>query len=425
MRMTKEAVLADGCPESARFRASRRQVLVGTTALMGGLVTTATFGGAFREVAYGASGDTIVILNMGGGVDGLSWMVPHAESAYYAARPSISVPKGALLAADSTFGLNPAMAPLMGMWNAGKVGLLHAAGLPTPNRSHFEAADAVGDADPGSDDRRGWVNRMVGLTGVQSQFEAVGLSSGMPAALTGPSPVMAMPSIDNANVPGAAQGDPSLKANRRRAQLATMFGGETDQLSQAVNTSVFASTTLTGIAAASYQAANGAQYADTDLGKALRDTARLIKANIGVRVVAIDYGAFDHHINLGAISGSFGQQLSQMATCVNAFFTDLGAGGDHVTLVTTSEFGRRLEENGSSGIDHGWGNVMMAVGGDVKGGYHSSWPGLSRDLLEDGDLKVTTDFRQLLADIVQRRVPEVSVAGVFPGLTRNPTGVMA
>jgi uncharacterized protein (DUF1501 family) len=204
-----------------------------------------------------------------------------------------------------------------------------------------------------------------------------------------------------------------------------MFGGETDQLSRAINASVLASTTLQGVATTAYTPANGADYPATDLGRAMRDTARLIKAGIGVRVVAVDYGAFDHHVDVGAMGGSLASQLKELARGVAAFFTDLGQQGDRVTLVTTSEFGRRLEQNGSAGIDHGWGNVMMAVGGNVVGGYHASWPGLSQDALEDGDVKVTTDFRQLLADIVQRRVPDVSVADVFPGLTRNPTGVIS
>ena len=139
----------------------------------------------------------------------------------------------------------------------------------------------------------------------------------------------------------------------------------------------------------------------------------------------VDYGAFDHHVDVGAMNGSLAAQLKELARGVAAFFTDLGQHGERVTLVTTSEFGRRLEQNGSAGIDHGWGNVMMAVGGDVVGGYHASWPGLSQDRLQDGDVKVTTDFRQLLADVVQRRGPEVSVAQVFPGLTRASTGVIA
>jgi uncharacterized protein (DUF1501 family) len=303
--------------------------------------------------------------------------------------------------------------------------MLHATGLGTPNRSHFDAAAAVGDALPGSTLRRGWVNRMVGLTGVQSQFEAIGLSQGMPGALQGETAVMAMPGIDAATIPGATKGDSSVKANRRRAQLAAMFGSGTDQLSQAINSSVFASTTLEGVASTTYSPGNAASYPTTDIGRALRDSARLIKANIGVRVVAVDYGSFDHHVAVGAVGGSLFSQLRDMSTAVAAFFQDLGAQGDRVTLVTTSEFGRRLEENGSAGIDHGWGNVMMTVGGGVRGGYHANWPGLGLDQLDEGDLKVTTDFRQLLADVVQQRVPEVSIADVFPGLVRTATGVMA
>ncbi|RLV48188.1 DUF1501 domain-containing protein [Nocardioides mangrovicus] len=413
------------CAEGARYRASRRGFLAGSTAAVGGIVATSVFGGAFREMAYAADatpGDTVVILNLGGGIDGMSWVVPYADPQYYEARPGIAVPQGALLATDGHFGLNPAMAPLMSLWNKGKVGMLHAAGLGTPNRSHFDAAEAVGDADPGSSVRRGWVNRMIGLTGISDQFAAIGISGDLPESLAGDLPITTISGLNDVAVPGVSTSD-SDGTQRRMAQIQTMWGSSTDAFPTSVRDAVNGAGILTALPDDTLTSTS-AGYPATDLGRTMADTARVIKGQIGVRVVAVDYGAFDHHVDIGATSGSFYTQLHDVAASVAAFFTDLGSKADNVTLVTTSEFGRRLEQNSSSGLDHGWGNVMMAVGADVSGGYHASWPGLDTGNLAAGDLQVTTEYRQLLADVVAKRVPEVSISQVFPNLARQATGMI-
>jgi uncharacterized protein (DUF1501 family) len=172
--------------------------------------------------------------------------------------------------------------------------------------------------------------------------------------------------------------------------------------------------------------ANGAKYPDGDLRLALAAGARVIKAGVGVRVITLDYGGWDMHVDLGTVAGgNMKNHVGGVAKAIAAFFTDLGSSGDQVTLVTLSEFGRRVQENGS-GTDHGYGNAMLLFGGGVRGGkVHGSWPGLSSGKLVDGDLAVTTDYRGVLSEVITTRFSDVSTAGVFPGFKAgSPIGVM-
>jgi uncharacterized protein (DUF1501 family) len=164
-----------------------------------------------------------------------------------------------------------------------------------------------------------------------------------------------------------------------------------------------------------------------DLAAALKDTARLVKADLGTEVVSIDFGSWDMHDNYGTLEwGEMQRMIDAFARCVDAFMQDLGSWRSRVTLVTISEFGRRVAENGNRGLDHGWGNMMLLVGGGVKGGrYYGSWPGLGTSNLVEGDLKVTTDHRQVLGEVVQERFPTKDVTKVFPGVSYSALGIIA
>src|SRR5918998_2908778 len=181
------------------FVVSRRRFLAGTTALLGGVAVSGMVGDIFTQTAYGAPGsNTLVMLSLRGGSDGLSLIVPHGDAAYAAARPTIAVPTGSLLAKDSLFGLHPELKPLEGMWKAGKFGAEHAAGLPSPNRSHFSAMEQVEDADPGSSARIGWLNRLIGRDGTGSPLEAIQFGGGVPVtAVSGPEPVLVTDDVDS------------------------------------------------------------------------------------------------------------------------------------------------------------------------------------------------------------------------------------
>ena len=165
----------------------------------------------------------------------------------------------------------------------------------------------------------------------------------------------------------------------------------------------------------------------TDLSNALKDTAKLIKADIGTEVVSIDFGSWDMHDDYGTLEwGDMQRMTDAFARSVDAFMRDLGPLRSRVTVVTISEFGRRVAENGNRGLDHGWGNMMLLMGGGVRGGrYHGSWPGLGVGSQVEGDLKVTTDYRQVLGEVVHKRFPAKDVTSVFPGLSYAPLGVLS
>ncbi len=415
---------ACSCPD---YSSTRRSFLRNATLASSGAVAATMFGDTFRQTAFGATdGNVVVVLSLRGGADFLSLVVPHADQAYYDARPLIAIPKSKLLCIDASFGLHPAFAPLEPMWNASKMGVVLATGLPMPNRSHFDAIEAIEDAAPGSDIRSGWINRLVGLQPNQTPLGGVSVGSGMlPTSMIGPQPTLAASSTDAIDLSGGA--DAAAERLRRRA-LTQVWGKAHGPLAQGARSSLSTTAVLRETLSHSYVPANGARYPDGSLGDALSDTARLIKAQAGVEIVTLDYGGWDMHSNVGTLDSTGNISLNGMATglaqALAAFFTDLGATGSRVTLVTVTEFGRRVAKNGAGGLDHGWGSSTLVLGGGVRGGrYHGSWPGLSTARLEDGDLKVTTDYRSVLSEILRSRFG-VSTSTVFPDFLPEPVGVM-
>ena len=409
-----------GC---ADFRSSRRTFLRG----VGGAVVTSMIGSVYSSTAYGATtdGNVLVVLSLRGGCDGLSLVVPHGDPGYATARPRIAVPTGSLLAKDAMFGLHPALAPLLPMWQAGRFGAVQAVGLPQPNRSHFAAMQAVEDADAGSSERVGWLNRMVGLVGTDDPVEAVQMGSPLlPTALVGPAPALGLRTLKSAKLPGA---DTAASEAGVRASLRALWDTQQGPLATAVARTLQTTQTLAPVASSMTAPANGASYPRADIGAALKDTAALIRAGVGVQTVTLDHGSWDMHTDLGNTEwGDMRSMLNQLATSLAAFFTDLGALGDKVTVVTISEFGRTVRENGNTGTDHGYGNAMLVLGAGVRGGQvHGTWPGLGAADLVDGDLAVTSDYRSVLAEVVAARFPAADLSRVFPGLQRETIGVMA
>jgi len=406
-------------------RVNRRTFL--KAAAVGGALTTTVFGEAVRQASFGADagGNTLVVISLRGGIDGLGMVVPHGDSSYYTARPRLALPKESLIAKDAMFGLHPQMKPLLPWWKSGELTAVHAVGMSVPNRSHFRAMEQIEDADPGSSERRGWVNRMIGLNDTENATEAVHINSSMtPTLLVGPRPVLAASGLDKLSVAGTER-----RAAQRYQGLQTMWSQSPGALGDAARSAIQISRRYSSTLGAAYKPANGAAYPDVypskDLAEALRDTAHLIKANVGTEVVSIDYGSWDMHSAYGTPdAGEMRDMVRGLATSLAAFLIDLGDRRHRVTIVTISEFGRRVEENGNKGLDHGWGNMMLLIGGGVKGGrYHGTWPWLGASKLVDGDLKVTTDYRNVLGEVVTRRFNR-SIASVFPALSYSPVGVM-
>ncbi len=410
------------CDEYAGL--SRRGLLRGALAATGLGAAGSLFGTTFLQASYGAtrpSGNVLVLLSLRGASDGLSLVVPHGDPAYYTARPRIAIPKATLLAQDAFFGLHPRLAPVLPLWNAGKMAVVHATGLPVANRSHFSAMEELEDADPGSAARIGWLNRLIGQDTYTNPLQAVGMGMSVPiTALYGPQGTVTATSIDDLALAGDDKWD---TYGRRRRSMATMWKDADGAVGTGARSALSAISDFAPVRASSTTPADGAAYPDDDLGRALHAAARMIRTNVGVDVIAVDHdGGWDMHTDLGTLEwGRMIQATSSLAGALAAFFTDLGALGDKVTLVGISEFGRRVKENANYGLDHGHGNAMFLLGAGVKGGYHGTWPGLENTL--DGDLSVTTDYRSVLTEVVTKRMG-ASSAAVFPGFAPETVGAM-
>ena len=412
-------VEACGCVPVTR----RKLLAAGAAGIFAGLVGDQLA----TQLAFAAddsyAGDVLVLLSLRGGFDGLSAVVPAGDPGYYAARPDIAVPKSQLIGGDGSFGLNPALAPLLPFWKAGTFGAVQAVGQPAPNRSHFSAMEELERAAPGTTLRTGWLDRMMGGLGADRPFDAVSVGSAMPArVLAGPAPNLGLTAVDDFTLSGEDPDRPMA------ATMAALYAGAPDALAQTTAMTTGALATAGRLMEAGYRPANGAAYPDTELGAALRDVARLVKADVGLMSATVDSGDWDMHENLGpaAPGKRMYDHLADLAQALAAFATDLGpAGLGRVTLVTVSEFGRRVDQNGSGGLDHGYGNAMLMLGGGVRGGkVHGRWPGLAAAQLVDGDLAVTTDYRAVIGEILRARCNFSDVAGVFPGVAPSTLGLV-
>ncbi len=376
---------------------------------------------AYAGPAY--TGEVLVVVSLRGGFDGLSAVVPAADPNYLAARPTIGIPASRLIPLNSTFGLHPALKPLKPLYDAGLFGVVHAVGQSDPTRSHFDAMDQMERAAPGSSLRTGWINRMVGLSGPGSTFAASSLTtSTAPKSFLGPAGSVTLGSIDGFALDGS--GDAKDRARWSKV-LRTMYKGQHQiVLGPAIATLDAIGTTST-MKSAGYRPANGAQYPNGGIGNALRDVARMVKTGVGLRVAALDMGNWDMHDGMGkSDNGWMFRQLTELGLALAAFATDLGPGMPGVNLVTLSEFGRRVGENGSGGVDHGHGNAVFLLGAGVAGGQVlGRWPGVAPGALDDGDLAATTDYRTILAELLEKR-GGLSGAKVFPGAPKERVGII-
>ena len=405
-----------GCPHMPAV--SRRNFL--KAAGVAGVVAGIAGEGMFTRMAFGATpytGDVLVVLSLRGGFDGLSAIVPASDANYVALRPNIAVPQGQLIQLDQTFGMHPAMAPLKPFWDDGTFGVVQAVGMAQPNRSHFEAMEEMERAAPGSSLRTGWIDRVLGLREPGTAFQATQMGSGsVSAEFLGPNPELAMWSVDSFELYGAWD---DTQMGLWQAALSGLHEGAPPTVLAPSTTALDALAQAAALKATPYTPAHGAAYPSGGLGDALADIARLIKADVGLQVAAIDYGDWDMHVDLGSFdTGWMHDHLTELSGALAAFSTDLGASGmNDVSLLTLTEFGRRAQENGSGGVDHGYGQAVLMLGGGVRGGQvHGQWPGLADADLIDGDLDGVNDYRRVLAEFLEKRCEAASVSDVFPGL---------
>jgi uncharacterized protein (DUF1501 family) len=354
-----------------------------------------------------------------GAVDGLNMVVPFGERAYYEARPSIAIarpgaPDGAL-DLDGFFGFHPRLAPLEPFFRRGELAIVHASGSHDETRSHFDAQDYMESGTPGvKSTRDGWLNRYLHARDHaerSSPFRAVALTPALPRTLQGTAPALAIGQLGRF---GIQERGGDMMASGFEAQYAQAA----DALLGSTGREAFDAVKMLEQAnPAGYTPANGAEYPRSGFGEAMRQIAQIVKADLGLEVAFAELGQWDHHANEGAAVGQIANRLDDFARGLAAFARDLGDRMSDVLIVTMSEFGRTVRENGNRGTDHGHGNAMLLLGGDVKGGkVYGRWPGLEREQLWQGrDLAITTDFRDVFAEAVAGHLGARDISRIFPG----------
>jgi len=372
----------------------------------------------------------LVAIFQRGAADGLNVVVPHAEKAYYALRPTISIPRpsmggnsgDAAIDLDGFFGLHPSLAPLKPLFDRQHLAIVDAVGSPDPTRSHFDAQDYMESGTPGlKSTDSGWMNRaLVKPVGKVSPVRAVALGATLPRTLTGKQAAVSMQSINAFQV----------KDEQAAMEFQQMYQACKDPVMQATAKETFeAMAMLQAIQKQPYTPAAGADYPRAPLGDSLKQIAQLIKSDVGMEMAFADIQGWDHHANEVAQKASEGQLANLLHTfgqALSAFWADMGDRMQDIAVVTMSEFGRTARENGNRGTDHGHANCMFVMGGDVKGGkVYGKWPGLEREQLYEGrDLALTTDFRDVLGELVSRQTGNPSLQGVFPGYNPKFLGVI-
>ncbi len=360
----------------------------------------------------------LVAIFQRGAVDGLNVVVPYGEAAYYSSRPNIAIPQQSILDLDGFFGLHPATVSLLPYFKDRSAAFVHAVGSPDSTRSHFDAQDFMESGTPGvKSTEDGFLSRALVSKRTSSPLRAVALSPALPRILAGNAGAVAMTDVGQFGIRAGAASD------RIQSSFESMYAGAVaGALGGTAKESFEASRILKSADPAKLQPENGASYPAGALGNSLKQIAQLIKSDVGLEVAFADVGGWDTHAGEGGAQGQLANNLRNFSDAISAFAKDLGSRMSDVVLVTMSEFGRTVRENGNRGTDHGHANVMLVLGGGVKGGkVFGKWPGLAAEqLFETRDLAVTTDFRDVFGELVTKQLGVASLETVFPGYDANP-----
>ncbi len=422
-----------GCQEYKQL--SRRHFL----GMTGGLLTAAALPGWLPRVvladSHSSSRDVLVSIFLRGGADSLSLCVPHQEASYYQLRPNLAIPPpdssqpGRSFDLDGFFGFPPALEPLLEAYQDGALAVVHACGLENTSRSHFDAMHfmEVGQERPPADLFTGWLGRHLQATAptlTDGFLRAVGIGFGLPRSLVGGPRTMPIQDFTRFGFGGDIDTLPA-----RQEALEAMYAAVPDPLGSAARNTFGTVELLKQIDFAGYQPTGGAAYPEGEFGTALRSAAALIKAEVGVEAIAVDLGGWDTHDFQGPLDGQLAAVMGSFADGLAAFHKDLwSAERTDVTVVAMSEFGRNAFENGSAGTDHGHGGAMFALGGNVAGGrVITEWPGLAPgQLFEEQDLAITIDYRDVLTEVLTKRLENPDFRTVFgdPSFTPTDRGVI-
>ncbi len=374
--------------------------------------------------SHDSSSDLIIQIFLRGGADGMTMCVPFGDADYYTVRQSLAIADPSSMSTnkatdlDGFFGLPPALAGLKPMWDAGEFAIVHNTGFSFIDRSHFNAMSLIerGTVNPGTS--TGWLGRHLLSRNLSPADRILALApqGNMPTTLFGAPQAVVMDDIDAFGL----EGNWDFPATRMPF-LESVYSNSVDVLKKSVEATV-GTLDLIGSLQAGYSGpANGAAYPNHDFGRGMETIARVAKADVGLEAACIDLGNWDHHGNQGPIDGDMAFKMQTLADGLIAFRDDMGSRFDNTTVVVLSEFGRRVQQNGSKGTDHGTAGTMFVLGGGVNGGQvYADWVGLDPSELEDGiDLPITIDSRDVLGEILQKRAGNTNLSTVFPGHTMD------
>jgi len=433
---------------------TRRQVISG--AALAAAAGAAAAGRPFSALANITLGprprnvgaDTLVVIFLRGGADGLNIVPPYFEDDYYRLRPSLGLPRpndrsapaaARALDLDSRFGLHPALAPLLPLYRDGQLAILQAIGSGDQTRSHFEAMATMergNSRDSGASS--GWLARHLLSTAeeLEPPLRAVAIAETMPESLRGATNATALLSLADYRLTGYElshhDGNPVSRPSAPRTDAVTetlralYVNEKSDMLRNAGSETLAALDAVKKLDPIHYQPSLGVVYPKTELATGMRQAACMVKGEVGLEVACLDLGGWDTHITQGRETGFQATRLAELGGALAAFSADLGPLMSRVTVIAMTEFGRRAYENTSLGTDHGRASCMFVLGGGVNGGkVYADWPGLSEDKLEDGgDLRVTTDYRDLLSEVLSSRLRNHKLQEVFLDYTPKTRGVL-
>ncbi|HEY9725757.1 MAG TPA: DUF1501 domain-containing protein [Chroococcales cyanobacterium] len=380
------------------------------------MVSIGTHAWVARSVTSNSNPKRLIVVFLRGAVDGLNVVIPHWENAYYDARSLIAIapPNEAngALDLDGRFGLHPALNSVMPLWKQGSLAFIHACGSPDPTRSHFDAQDYMESGTPGiKKTSDGWMNRLLSVLPSQSPIQAVNVGATLPRILTGRMSV--------ASLPVGRDADRSLPLDRPQvsAVFDRLYSGN-DTLSKAYQEGRAARQQIMGDLEQEMMAANKGAPSPVGFTGDAQKLARLMVKDSSVQLAFMALGGWDTHVNQGGSTGQLARNLKGLGDGLAALAQGLGPVYSDTAIVVMSEFGRTVRENGNGGTDHGHSNVMWLLGGTLKGGkVYGEWPGLAESQLNEGrDLAVTTDFRDVIATVLEGhlQMDAAKLQQVFP-----------
>lgn len=366
---------------------------------------------------------TLVCIFQRGAMDGLMAVTPYADPNLKLLRPGLYMSpaqtEGQLFDLDGKFGLHPSLGSLSGYFTEGRMAIVHGVGSPNTTRSHFDAQDYMESGTPNSKSTAsGWLNRAVGLTGHDATpFSAVSLTAALPRSMQGEHDALAINNLEEFMI--QMRGNP-LAGNMAASSFEQLYDQTSNQLLKQSGKESFEAMKMLDLKLVkNYVPAGGAVYPNSPFARSLKQIAMLVKMNIGLEVAFAESGGWDTHFNQGTTAGTFARNLKDFSDSIAAFWKDMAGHQDDVTVMTMTEFGRTVHQNGTGGTDHGRGSCLFVLGNDVKGGkVYQKMGSLAKENLEERrDLPVTTDFRSVFSAVAKNQLNISDMGKLFPGWT--------